>query len=139
MRKLILFSLFLPAVLVFFSSCKKSSDSMTPFNPDQTVSVKIIPNHSYQLDLSNAGAVSISRQAIHFLVSEAIMSNENGTLVYKYTPAIDFTGNDEVVLLATKTATSSSADYSGGCPGSNTNSTTSTTTKYISLKIVVGN
>jgi hypothetical protein len=140
MRRLILFPLFSLGWLVFFSSCKKDPpDTMVISTPDQTINVKIAPNQSYQMDLTNAGTVSISRQAIHFIVSEAIVNNENGIPVYKYIPATDFTGNDEVVLLSTIPVVNYSAGNSGGCPGSNNTYSTSVSTKYIRLKITVGN
>ena len=143
MKKTILLPFFLLAALVFLSSCKKESVSNTAApTPDETINVKITPNQSYQMDLTNAGTVSISRQAIHFLVSEA-RNSETGAPVYKYVPATDFTGNDEVVLVSTKTVTSYSANNSsGGCHNANDGSaatTTSTLSKNITLKITVDN
>ena len=95
------------------------------------------------MDLTSAGTVSISKQAIHFLVSEAGVNNETGTPVYKYIPATDFTGNDEVVLASTETVTNYSANNSGGCHARNndaaTTASTSTVSKNITLKITVDN
>jgi hypothetical protein len=140
MRKLTLLPFFLLGVMVFSLSCKKESHDMIPLSaPGETLNVKIAPNQSYQLDLADAGTVSISRQAIHFLVSDATANNENGALVYKYIPATDFTGNDEVVLLATKTVVNYTTSNNGGCPASGNGYTTSVTNKSISLKITVGN
>ena len=144
MRKISLLPLFLPAVLVFFSSCKKESIYNTPAStPDETISVKIAPNQLYLMDLTGAATVSISRQAIHFLVSEAEVNTETGTPVYKYIPATDFIGNDEVVLVSTKTVTNYSANNSGGCHERNndaaTTTSTSTVNKNITLKITVDN
>ena len=143
MKKTILLPFFLLAVLVFLSSCKKESVSNTAAStPDETISVKITPNQSYQMDLANAGTVRISRQAIHFLVSEA-RNNETGTPVYKYIPATDFTGNDEVVLVSTKIVTNYSANNSsGGCHNASDGSSTAATSilsKNITLKITVDN
>jgi hypothetical protein len=90
------------------------------------------------MDLSNAGTVSILRQAIHFSVSETIVNNENGSQVYKYIPAKDFTGNDEVLLLSNKSEESHSVSNSGGC-GNSSAYTTSIGTKYTTIKITVGN
>lgn len=144
MKKTILLPFFLLAALVFLSSCKKESVSNTAApTPDETINVKITPNQSYQMDLTNAGTVSISRQAIHFLLSEARLNSETGAPVYKYVPATDFTGNDEVVLVSTKTVTNYSASSnSGGCHNANDGSattTTSTLSKNITLKITVDN
>src|SRR5258705_13850794 len=126
MRKHTLLMFFLLIVSIFFLSCSKkdASDNTVMSVPDETIRVKIAPNQSYQLDLSNAGTVSISRQAIHFSVSETMVNNENGIPFYKYIPVTDFTGNDEVVLLSTKTEANNPSGNSAGCPGSsNTNNT----------------
>jgi hypothetical protein len=140
MRKINLLLLFLPGVLVFYPSCKKEShDIMVISTPDETISVKIASNQPYQMDLTDAGIVSISKQAIHFLVSETMVNNETGAPVYKYVPATDFTGNDEIVLLSTKTVADYSTSTGGTCPGGPTGYTTSTSIKHIRLKITVGN
>src|SRR5947207_8832194 len=130
MRKLILLPLLLTVVIVFSFSCKKESrDMLVTSTAGETINVRIAPNQSYQMDLTNAGTVSISRQAIHFSVSEAIVNNETGVQAYKYIPAKDFTGNDEVVLLSNKTEENHSVNNSGGCPVSSNAFTTSIGTK----------
>jgi hypothetical protein len=142
MKKLILLPLLLLGVMVLSLSCKKESrETKIKSTPDETINVKIALNQSYQLDMTNDGTVSISRQANHFLVSEAIGNNENGTKGYKYIPATDFTGNDEVLLSSTRTVQNYSPGNSSGCSGSgNSNSyTTSVSTKYTMLKITVSN
>jgi hypothetical protein len=140
MRKINLLLLLVPGLLVFYPSCKKESyDIMVISPPYETISVKIAPNQPYQMDLADAGTVSISRQAVHFLVSETIVNKETGTPVYKYVPATDFTGNDDIVLLSTKTFANYSTSTGGTCPGGPTGYTTSTSDKYIRLKITVGN
>jgi hypothetical protein len=140
MRKIILFPLFLLGVLIVSPSCKKEShDKMVLSVPDETVNVKIAPNQSYKMDLADAGTVIISRQATHFLVSEAGVNNESNTLAYKYIPATDFTGNDEVVLLSTKTVTGNYANNSGGCSGGNNGAASFVSNKYIRLIITVSN
>ena len=140
MRKLILFPILFTGMIMFSFSCKKESRDLPVTDTDgETINVRIAPNQSYQMDLTNAGTVSISKQAIHFSVSEAIANNETGTQVYKYIPAKDFTGNDEVVLLSNKTEENHSVNNSGGCPGSSNAFTTSIGTKYTTIKIMVGN
>jgi hypothetical protein len=140
MRKLILLLLSLPGVIVFSFSCKKESrDIPVTSTAGETITVRIAPNQSYQMDLTNAGTISISKQAIHFSISEAIVNNENGTQVYKYIPAKDFTGNDEVILLSNKTEENHSVTNSGGCPGRSNAYTTSIETKYTTIKIMVSN
>jgi len=140
MRKLILLQLLSLAMGVFSFSCKKESrDVPDTAAAGETINIRVAPNQSYQLDLTNAGTVSISKQAMHFSVSEAMVNTENGTQVYKYIPAIDFTGNDEVVLLSNKTEENHSVSISSGCPGSSNAFTNSMGTKYTTIKIIVGN
>jgi len=140
MRKLILLPFFLLGVLLFFPSCKKEShDTMGIITPDETMYVKIATNQLYQLDITDAGSVSISKQAIHFLVSETLEINESGTSGYKYIPATDFTGNDEVILLLTKNVRNNSVNNGGACQSGNRGNTTSARDKYIRLIIKVGN
>jgi len=103
----------------------------------ETITVKIAPNQPYQMDLTGAGTISVIRQAIHFSVSETIVNSENGTQVYKYIPAKDFTGNDEVELISNKTEQDHSASNSGGSCGSSNSYTTSIGTKYTTINIVV--
>jgi hypothetical protein len=141
MKKQILPLLVLTAMMVFFVSCKKESiqQNTAVQSADQVISIKISSNQSYQINLSDAGNVSISRQANHFLVSETNLDTESGALYYKYTPATDFTGTDEVLLSSTKTVTNYAAGISGGCPSQNTgSSSSSSSTKYITIKLAIG-
>ena len=139
MRKL---SFTLPLVLtvVVFVSCKKESaqpqlnDANTPAS--ETFSVKIAPDESYTFNILEAGNVAIVKQAAHFSVSEAQQS-ENSSPSYKYIPAAHYTGNDEVVLLFSKSSASSDQSNSG-C-GNHTNSSSTAATVYKTLKITVGN
>jgi hypothetical protein len=142
MKKQILPLLVIAAMMVFFVSCKKESIQNTiAQSTDQVINVKISTNQSYQVNMSDASNLSISRQAGHFLTSEALIDAESGIAIYKYKPAADFTGTDEVLLLSTKTVTTYSAGSSSGCPsqgnGGSTNSSV-TTTKYVTIKIAVG-
>ena len=138
MKKQILPSLLLIAIVVSFVSCKKESMKPAPVVPStEVVQVKISPNQTYQADMNDATKISIAKQAIHFSVSEALVNGENGAPGYKYVPAADFTGSDEVTLISSKTETSYFSG--GGCSNGNSNEHTTVTTKYITLKITVGN
>jgi hypothetical protein len=145
MRKIILLPLFFPAVIVFLSSCKKESVSNTaaPTIPGETINVSVAPNQLYQMNIADAGTISINKQANHFLVSEAQANSETGSAVYKYIPATGFVGNDEVVLISIKTVTNYSESGGGGCnQGDHVATTTATTSSYsksITLKITVSN
>ena len=135
MRKLSLFPAALIPVLVLFQSCSKQSTNQM-VAPIQTNIVKatIAPNGTYQLGIENAGVISISMQASHFKVSQTEPGSKNGVIVYKYIPAADYRGTDEVVLSNTKTIITTG---SSGCSGSHiSNSNNSTlSTSYTTVKI----
>ncbi len=140
MRRLILLPILFTGMIMFSFSCKKESRDMLITGTDgETINVRIAPNQPYQMDLTGAGTISILRQGIHFSVSETIVNSENGTQVYKYIPAKDFTGNDKVELVSNKTEENLSASNSGGCPGSSNTYTSSIGTKYTTIKITVSN
>ena len=138
MRKLFLF----PAVLlimVIFQSCSKqsSSDAVAPMITD-VVNATIAPNGSYQLPIDNSGNVSISKQASHFQVSRMELDSKTGITAYKYIPAADYRGTDEVVL--SNTITYKITDRSGGCSrNNNSTGTTTSSTYYTTIKINITN
>jgi hypothetical protein len=139
MRKLYFLPMLLPVLMVVFLSCKKESvQGLAPAAPDETIAVKIAPNQSYILNLPESNNVSISRQAAHFSVSEALVNAENGIPSYRYIPATDFTGNDEVSLISSKTSINYSTSGSAACGSGSSDSKTSST-NLITLKITVAN
>ncbi len=91
-------------LVTLFSSCKKDSDSNTPdcdLPTSQEFNVKITANETYMFDLGIFGdeeGASISRQATHFSVSTVERDNNSGKIIYKYTPATNFVGTDEVQI-----------------------------------------
>jgi hypothetical protein len=142
MRKIILLPFFFQGGGVFLTSCKKEShDNMGPATTDETINVKVAQNQLFQINMVNAGSVTITRQASHSAISEVGVNNETGALVYKYIPAKDFTGSDELVLLSSKTETNYSPNNGGGgCQNANNGNTGSYTKHtYTTLKITVGN
>jgi hypothetical protein len=138
MRKKHSSSLLLLVLIVSFLSCKKESVNMlSPVGPGETIAVKIAPNQSYILNLPDLSNLSINRQAAHFSVSETLANAENGSFSYRYIPAADFTGADEITLVSSKTITSSSSE--GGCNTGSSDSKASSSTNLITLKITVAN
>jgi hypothetical protein len=137
MRKLYLFPAFLLGILVVFQSCSKRSatEAMAPVNPN-IINATIALNGSYQLPVDNSGTISISKQASHFQVSQTGTDSKTGAVVYKYVPAVDYTGTDEVILSNTKTRLVTGS----GCPNNHTSNgeaTTATTTTFTTIKISV--
>lgn len=143
MRKLSTLPVILLGTLIVFQSCSKSSpiEAIAPVNPD-IVNVTVALNGSYNMPVNDLGSVSISKQASHFQVSQTEVDSKSGALVYKYIPAVDYSGTDEVILSNTKTGIVTTAAING-CPNNpasnSAGATTSTTTSYTVVKINVTN
>ena len=133
MRKLFYFSAILLCILSFQSCSKESANEMVQSTPPANIiNATVALNKTYQLTF-NSGEVNISKQASHFKVSQVEPGTENGSIVYKYAPAADYIGADEVVLSITKAATTEN----GGCNtnGYNNGRSTSYSTSYTTIKI----
>jgi hypothetical protein len=145
MRKM-LFPTGLLSVLVLLQSCSKESQSDMVVAPSQKIiNAKIAPNGTYLLNLDNMSDVKVYKQALHFKTSQTETDLKSGLPVYKYIPASDYLGDDEVVLSSTKTVMTSSG---GGCSsnhmgyGSSSNSSGSSmsySTTYITVKLSISN
>jgi|GEM_PF-2509002 len=87
----------LPCFILFIlSSCEKEDKENI-----QTINVTLLKNQSYVFDVpeSKSGtAYSISTQASHYSVSQLDQPASGEQLVYTYTPAVDYTGTDYVML-----------------------------------------
>jgi len=118
MRKIHFLPMLLLVLMVSFLSCKKESIntlSSSPANTGETIAVKITPNQSYIFNQPDASNLSINRQASHFSVSEAVANTETGGFSYRYVPAADYTGVDEISLISSKTITNYSSSGESGC------------------------
>ena len=139
MRKICFLPMLLLVLMVSFLSCKKESiNTLSTANPGETIAVKITPNQSYILNQPDASNLSISRQASHFSVSEALANTETGGFSYKYIPAADYTGVDEISLVSSKTITNYSTSGQSGC-GSGSSDNKTSGTSFITLKITIAN
>ena len=139
MRKLFLFPAVFLGILVVFQSCsKQSSNNIVAPIRTNVINATIAPNGTYQLSLDNSVTVSVSKQASHFQVSRTELDSKSGFMVYKYIPAADYRGTDEVVL---SNATTFKATGTGSCPNnhnSNSDNTTSSTS-YTTVKLNITN
>ncbi len=140
MKKIFSYTSILLGVVLLQSCSKQSSDEMLispqSNNTANGIEATVKSNALYQLNLSDFNNVAILKQASHFQISQAGIDSKTGSMVYKYTPAQDYTGADEVMLTASKTV----AVTGSGCSnGNNHTSTTSTVTSNISIKINVTN
>ncbi len=134
MRKLILLSLLSAAGMTLVSCMKNYADNIFKTSSEETMNIKVAPNQPYLLNLGDAAGVTISRAPLHSVISEATINNETMSASYKYQPVSGYLGNDEVLLQTTKTV----VDYSsGGSCNYGGGSTTTISTKYITVKIQV--
>ena len=124
-------------ISVFQSCSKQSPNAFVAIPPSNSMNVNIAPNQSYELNLNSSGIVNVSKQASHFKISETSFDSKTGSIVYKYIPAVDYTGNDEVIL----SNTTAVANSNSGC-SSNHNTTddnTSYSTSYTIIKLNISN
>lgn len=115
------------ALTTIFSSCKKdySPDCDLP-TPNQIV-VNLKANETYQFDLGNFGdeeGASISKQATNYSVSTVEREINTGKVIYKYAPATNFTGTDEVQIKSER-----------GSDGASPNNNIS----YMTIKFIIKN
>ena len=86
------------SLLIVLHSCKKEDT-----NPDTgtIVSVTIKANQSYSYNLGSFGdeeGASINRHPMHYQVSSLERTLIWGQIYYRYQPALNYTGTDEVVI-----------------------------------------
>lgn len=104
----ILIVLFILAIVT--QSCKKNS---TIYTASDTIHAAIKVNQSYQYDLGGFGieeGAQISKQATYFLISTIGRSTNTPNIIYRYVPAINFVGTDEVELQSSKGSNGSGAN-----------------------------
>ena len=141
MRKIHFLPMLLLVLMVSFLSCKKESVnslSSSPANTGETIAVKITPNQSYIYNQPDASNLSVNRQASHFSVSEAIANTETGGFSYRYVPAADYTGVDEISLISSRIIINYSSSNESGC-GSGSSDNKTSGTSFITLKITIAN
>ena len=67
----------------------------------QSITQTLRANQSYQFDLVNSGDeedASISKQVTNFYTSSVDKDINTGKVIYKYVPATNFVGTDEVEI-----------------------------------------
>jgi len=136
MKKIFTYSSILMGIL-FLQSCSKQSSNEMLISPQINTSIinaTLKSNETYVLTLDNLANVSIARQASHFQTSEAGPDSKTGLLVYKYQPAQDYIGLDEVLLSTSKSVVSAST---GGCNNGSSSYHASTVTSNVSIKLNV--
>lgn len=100
-------------LLTFFPGCSKEDIVIhTPVTYTNTNNVNLTTNGTYHFDLGYFGdeeGAIISIQAIHFRVSK-LERDSTGKIGYTYTPALNYTGTDEVELKSMRGSDGASAN-----------------------------
>ena len=111
--------LFLSVILV---SCKKEQlgNSTIPAQPDQYINASVASGETYTFVADANGTLSLSKQALHFQVSEIL--SEEGSIHYNYKPAAGYIGTDKVTLMYLSNASEPGLNTSSGCPANHNNS-----------------
>lgn len=138
MRKHYFFTLVLGSLLLFCQSCSKESAlqaSGLQSNPEwvNTINVKLAPNELYKLPIDNSSAIAITKQASHYSISQIAADTKSSALVYNYMPALNYSGDDEVMITVTSKVASVGSPR---CGNGNSSSTSSSSTL---IKLQVGN
>lgn len=110
MKRFFLTLIILIALLTFSQGCSK--EDIVIHSPD-TNTVTLSRNKTYHFDLGYFGdeeGASISRQASHFIVSKTDRDITTGKIGYTYTPALNFSGTDEVELKSMRGSEGASAN-----------------------------
>ena len=106
-----------PAVffcLLAVSCTKQPADLAAPAQASNSIIATVSSGQSYVFNTGSSRTMSISRQALHYQVSEATVDEKNGNAIYKYVPAAGYKGADEVTLLQVVNASENNND---GCQG----------------------
>ena|ERR1035437_8202063 len=110
MKRFFLHMIISIALLTFSQGCSK--EDIVIHSPNINA-VTMTRNETYHFDLGYFGdedGASISRQATHFIVSKLDRDNSTGKIGYTYTPALNFTGTDEVELKSMRGSDGASAN-----------------------------
>jgi len=97
-------------LLTFSQGCSK--EDIVIHSPD-TNTVTLSRNKTYHFDLGYFGdeeGVGISRQATHYIVSKPDRDKTIRKIGYTYTPALNFSGTDEVELKSMRGSEGASAN-----------------------------
>ena len=106
---------------VIIASCSKNSSSNILVSDPNTaqpvvMNATVSAGKTFTFTLGNSGTANIIKQAAHFQVSEA-SADENGSLIYRYSPAANFSGTDEVDIVYTESAGGGGTGCSGSTSG----------------------
>ena len=136
MKKTFVYPTAFSLLFVAITSCTKEDlGRSAPVQLNQSVDASVSPGQTYTFVAGSAGSLSISKQALHFEVSQAL--NANGSVYYKYQPEAGYFGSDEVTLMYLSQAAASGINTSSGCPASHNSSPSTNAMSTIVIKLTV--
>jgi hypothetical protein len=100
MKKITVILALMSTVLFLAPSCKKCDRDQQNQALTQTVTASINENTSYTFEVpasNNHNPFQIATQATNFKVSQ-IATTATGSVVYQYTPTLNYVGSDQVIL-----------------------------------------
>lgn len=98
MKKLFYQLIILVSAITLMVSCKKDLPAAAQA---ESITKVLSQNESFEYDLGSFGfeeGATIFRQASHYSISTTDRSIVNGRVFYYYTPALNYTGTDEVLI-----------------------------------------
>jgi hypothetical protein len=121
MQKTFVYPAALILLLVLTVCCKKEQlgKAATPAQPSQYIDASVASGETFTFVAGSTGTLSVSKQASHFQVSEAL--NENGSVYYNYKPKAGYIGADEVALMYLSDAAAPGVSSGTGCPANHNN------------------
>jgi hypothetical protein len=137
MKKTFVYPAALSLLFLLVISCTKEQlgRSLRPEQPNQSIEASVVPGETFTFVAGTTGSLSVSKQALHFQVSEAL--NENGSIHYNYQPKAGYFGTDEVTLMYLPDAAAHGISTNTSCPSSHDNPASSTAMSTIVIKLNV--
>ena len=135
MRNTFVYPFALLLLSVAMVSCKKEQlgNSIIPAQPNQYIDASVASGETFTFTAGSNGTLSVSKQALHFQVSETL--NEKGSIFYNYKAAAGYLGADEVTLTYLLDSTEPGINTSAGCPASHNTPVSAMSTIVIKLNV----
>jgi len=136
MKKTFVYLTAFPLLFVAITSCTKENlGRSAPVQLNQSIDASVASGETFTFVAGSTGSLSVSKQALHFKVSQAL--NENGSVYYNYQPEAGYFGDDEVTLMYLSHAAAPGINTSSGCPANHNTSTSTNAMSTIVIKLTV--
>jgi hypothetical protein len=136
-KKTFVYPAALSLLFLFVISCTKEQlgRSIRSEQPNRSIEASVATGETFTFVAGTTGSLTVSKQALHFQVSQAL--NENGSIYYNYQPKAGYFGADEVTLMYLSGAAAPGISSSTGCPASHDNPASSNAMSTIVIKLNV--